>query len=171
MVGQIMGHQDIERLYPVYRACTDFCKLAELPFSFKEDTGSLDTMIEFIESDEKIEAVHPPISKNWEESKKNGNHLFNPDICDFEHKIIIEYEEETGPKRPGAKMAKKGHGHEGDYDTKRDANRNLYYHEAGFSVFRLWEYNYKNSNWKIQLFDFLIQCWRKMSGKSYVINC
>lgn len=165
-----MGEQDIERIYPVYRACVDFCKLADLPFSFKEDTGSMDTMIEFVESKDKVIAIHPPNSKSWEESKTNGTRLFNPDICDFEHKIIIEFEEETGPKRPGAKMARKGHGHQGDYDTKRDTNRNEYYSQAGFTVFRLWESTYKNENWKILLFDFLIQCWKKLSGKSYIFN-
>lgn len=165
-----MGERDIERIYPVYRACTDFCKLSGLPFSFQQDSGSLDTMIEFVEKDDTVIAVYPPESKNWDESKQNGTHLYNPDICDIENKIIIEFEEETGPTRPGAKMARKGHGHQGDYDTKRDTGRNFYYSQAGFSVFRLWESTYKSENWKIQLFDFLIQCWKKLSGKPYTIN-
>jgi len=148
-----LGEADIERLYPVYRACTDFCKLAELPFSFQEDTGDYETAIEF-----KGEYhSHPPWSEDW----KTNPHIICPDILDYDNKIIIEFEEETGSKRPGARLARKGHAHEGDLDTKRDSKRNEFYKQSGFSVFRLWESTYLTENWKAKLFEFLINCWKK----------
>ncbi|MGI9567067.1 MAG: hypothetical protein ACR2LL_08665 [Nitrosopumilus sp.] len=157
-----MGEQDIERLYPVYRACTDFCKLAELPFRFKEDLGDFETAIGFTEDGDEfgnllLTLYHPPYSKNWNKAET----IICPDILDYQHKIIIEFEEETGPRKAGEKYARKGHGHEGDLDTKRDSRRNEFYQLAGFKVFRLWESTFKNENWKAKLFEFLIDCWNK----------
>ena len=39
-------------------------------------------------------------------------------MLDYHNKIIIEYEEEVGERRSGAKLAKKGHHREDDMDTK-----------------------------------------------------
>ena len=149
---RIMGNQDLERLYPVYRACVDFSKLADLPYSFKEDSGNYETAIQFQEG----LSIHPPNAKNWDTNPD----IICPDILDFEHKIIIEFEEETGNRKSGAHYARKGHGHEGDLSTKRDTRRNEYYEQYAFRVFRLWETTYKNENWKIKLFEFLIGCWK-----------
>ena len=153
-----MGNQDLERLYPVYRACTDFSKLAELPFHFREDTGDYETAIEFKQG----LSIHPPNAKNWDTDPD----IICPDILDFEHKIIIEFEEETGNRKSGAHYAKKGHGHSGDLDTKRDSRRNTFYEQYGFRVFRLWESDYKKQNWKVMLFEFLINCTKKPLDKS-----
>ena len=153
-----MGNQDLERLHPVYRACVDFGKLAGLPFEFKEDSGNFETAIEFLEplgtTDIEMLGHHPPISSDW----KGHPNIICPDILDYKNRIIIEFEEETGNRKPGARYAKKGHGHEGDYSTRRDTRRNEYYKLAGFRVFSLWESVYKNENWKKKLFAFLLDC-------------
>lgn len=149
-----MGVQDLERLYPIYRACTEFCNLADLPFSFKEDLGDYETILAI----DGTSWYKPEDTQNWETVT---GEVFCPDIIDYTNQIIIELEEETGPRKPGAKYAKKGHGHQGDYDTTRDDRRNAAYLAAGFTVFRLWESTFKNQNWKLQLFEFLIDCYRK----------
>lgn len=149
-----MGLADIERLYPIYRACTDFCKLAELPFSFKEDLGDYETIIAIDGNNWYI----PDKTQNWESVIGT---VFCPDIIDYSNHIIIEFEEETGPRKPGSKLAQKGHGHEGDADTVRDKTRNDAYKKAAFRVFRLWESTFKNKNWKLQLFEFLINCTKR----------
>lgn len=149
-----MGIVDIERLYPIYRTCTDFCKVANLPFTFKEDLEDYETIIAIDGSN----WYRPETTENWETVVGN---VFCPDIIDFDNKIIIEFEEETGPRKPGAKYAKKGHGHSGDTDTVRDQKRNQSYNNAGFTVFRLWESAFKNENWKLQLCEFLTSCYKK----------
>ena len=149
-----MGEQDLERLYPIYRACTDFCTIAELPFSFKEDLGDYETIIAINGND----WYRPDPKQDW---NSICGEIFVPDIIDYSNHIIIEFEEETGPRKSGSRLARKGHGHEGDLDTKRDTKRNEYYKQAGFSVFRLWELTYKNENWKAKLFMFLLECWEK----------
>lgn len=153
-----MGVQDLEKLYPIYRACTEFCKLTELPFTFKVDSGNYETAIEFQDGFH----IHPPKSKNWDNTT-----ILCPDIlilsCD---NIIgvIEFEEETGNRRTGAYLAKKGHGHEGDLDTKRDSRRNELYKITGFRVLRIWESHYNhNTIWKLKLFQFLIDCSKEIS--------
>lgn len=146
-----MGNQDLERIHPVYRACVDFSKLAELPFSFKEDSGNFETAIEFNNN----LSIHPPNANNWDDGNFD---IVCPDILDYRHKIVIEFEEETGNRKCGAHYAKKGHGHKGDPDTKRDNIRNKLYEKYCFRVFRLWESVYKKENWKKKLFTFLMEC-------------
>ena len=150
-----MGKQDIYNIHPIYRACIDFTKLSELPFTFKVDSGNYETGIVFnIET--KSYRRHNSF-ETWQDITY-PEVMTCPDVLDFDHKIIVEFEEETGPRKPGAKYAKKGHGHEGDYNTTRDNLRNDAYLAAGFVVFRLWESTFKNKNWKLQLFEFLISC-------------
>lgn len=149
-----MGLQDLDRINPVYRACTDFCKLAEIPFSFKEDLGTYETIIAINEQGDWY--IPDNTSTDWD--SVNGK-VFCPDIIDYSNRIIIEFEEESGPKKPGAKLARKGHGHQGDYSTKRDQKRNDAYEAAGFTVYRLWESTFKNENWRVKLFEFLINCY------------
>ena len=144
-----MGAQDLNRIHPIYRACIDFTKLAELPFTFKVDSGNYETAIQF-----KGEYhTHPPWSEDWETNPE----IICPDILDYDNKIIIEFEEETGPRRTGAYLARKGHGHEGDLDNKRDTKRTEFYND--FRVLRIWESQYNHSTiWKLKLFQFLIDC-------------
>jgi len=104
-----IGVQDLERLFPITYFCRDFCKEHNLPYTFKADLGSYETGIEFMPIDGvMIRCIHPPRSKNWNESKTAGNEIKCPDLLDYSHKLIIEMEEETGPRKPGAKYAKKG---------------------------------------------------------------
>jgi len=115
-----LGEKDLEVLYQIYKEATKH------HFYFKYDAGKFETAIEFI-SDGRF--FHPPIAHNWEESKDKGTEIKCPDLLEWNNKLVIEYEEETGNKRLGAKFARKGHGHEGDLDKERDDNRNKLYKE------------------------------------------
>lgn len=150
-----MGEQDYERLYPIYRFATDFCKLANIPFSFKVDSGKYETAIIFNELTKKHR--RPKSNENWD-NVKYPEIMIVPDITSYENMIAIEHEEETGKRRPGARMARKGHGHEGDMPTKRDERRNDLYKKNKFHVLRLWE---SNVMWRITLAEFLISCYRQ----------
>jgi hypothetical protein len=141
-----LGVVDIDSLFRIYNQVKKIIKKHELLFSFKIDTGSYETAIEFI----KEKPYHPPISKDW----SNKPLIFCPDLLDWHNKIIIEFEEEVGNKRPGAKLAKKGHHREGDMDNKRDTRRTIYYETGGFHTLRIWE---SDEFWKIKLEKFLLK--------------
>jgi len=140
----ILGHIDLEKLFEVYYETVRIIKKYDLPYNFTIDAGTYETAIEFIEDKHHC----PPISKNW----KCKPVIFCPDLLDYPHKIIIEYEEEVGEPRSGAKLAKKGHNREGDIDTKNDVKRNMYYKIGGFKVLRIWE---SDNSWRSKLEDFL----------------
>lgn len=141
-----MGLADIESLFRIYNQVKKIIKTHNLLFSFKVDTGSYETAIEFIEN----KPYHPPISKDWSTKPI----IFCPDLLDWHNKIIIEYEEEVGEKRPGAKLAKKGHQREGDLDNKRDTRRTQYYKQGCFHILRIWE---SDELWKENLEKFLLK--------------
>jgi very-short-patch-repair endonuclease len=156
-----LGEIDIHNIHPIYRHAVETTKLHDMPFQFREDTGSFETLIAISESG-KYRSYH---------EKNNRTFIpFVPDIIDYKNKIIIEFEEETGNRRAGAKMARKGHGHEGDMPTKRDERRNEFYKLAGFTVLRIWESQFKNSiAWKIALTEFLFKCWRNQLTESMTV--
>lgn len=139
-----MGETDIEKLFDIYYEALLIAKKYDLPYRFKIDEGTYETAIEFI--DEKT--FHPPISLTWSTKPV----IFCPDLLDYHHKIIIEYEEEVGELQKGAKLATKGHNREGDIDNKRDEKRNQYYNQAGFSVLRIWK---SDDLWRDKLKTFL----------------
>jgi fructose/tagatose bisphosphate aldolase len=141
-----MGEIDIDHLMKIYRQCVRLCKKYQLPFTFHVDHGTYETAIEFIGS----KSYHPPISENWNQNPD----IFCPDLLDYEHKIIIEYEEEVGERQTGSKLARKGHHREGDMDTKRDIRRNLYYEDGKFRVLRIYE---SDILWQKKLANFLIE--------------
>ncbi len=141
-----MGVADIDSLFRVYDQLKKIIKQHELQFSFKIDEGTFETAIEFIGS----KPYHPPLSQDW--SSKSV--IFCPDLLDWHHKIIIEFEEEIGDRRPGAKLAKKGHHREGDMDNKRDTRRTGYYKHGGFHTLRIWE---SDKSWKKKLEQFLLK--------------
>lgn len=141
-----MGEIDIEPLMKIYRECVAICKEHQLPFIFQVDHGTYETAIEFIGS----KSYHPPVSENWNQNPE----IFCPDLLDYYNKIIIEYEEEVGGRRPGAKLARKGHHREGDLDTKRDFKRNLYYKDGAFRVLRIYE---SDKLWQKKITDFLMK--------------
>ena len=162
-----MGEKDYESLSKIYRFATDFCNLADLPFHFKVDSGRRETIIVF--NLETGASRQPDPRENYDTLRYPEKDLV-PDIADYSHKIIIEYEEETGNKRSGAKLARKGHGHEGDNDGKRDSRRNECYERADFKLLRIWESNFKKSNtWKIVVTEFLIDCWRKSLNDTMMV--
>ena len=140
-----MGHQDITTLFLINEEIKIICKKHHLDFSFKIDIGNYETALEFIGTN----VFHPPISKDW----STNPIILCPDLLDFHKRIIIEYEEEIGNQRPGAKLAKKGHNREGDFDKSRDTRRNKFYKRGSFQVFRIWE---SDNNWKEKLEDFLL---------------
>jgi len=140
-----VGLVDIDSLFRVYNQIKKIIKKHNLLFSFKIDTGSYETAIEFIEE----KPYHPPLSKDW----STKPFIFCPDLLDWHNKIIIEYEEEIGEQRRGAFLAKKGHHREGDMDNKRDTRRGTFYKQGGFHILRLWE---SDKMWEEKLETFLL---------------
>ena len=142
-----MGVVDNSILQNINTEIKKFCKENKLPFSFKTDDGTYETAIEFTE----IGYHHPPKAKNWD---SNPN-IFCPDLIDYPNHTIIEYEEEGGKRRSGARIATKGHGREFDLQNKKDIERDYWYEIGGFRVLKIWEHDYKNGTWKQKLHDFL----------------
>ena len=134
----------------------------DLPFRFIEDSGDQETAIA-INQYGIVKKITNISKQEFEQYYLDGFLVFVPDVLDFINKIIIEFEEETGPKKPGAKLARKGHGHEGDLDTKRDYRRNKYYQYGEFFVIRVWESNFKiPALWKAKLAMELLEHHRKI---------
>ena len=140
-----MGESDVDSLMMVYREAVKICNKHSLSFSFNVDHGTYETALEFVGNT----THHPPISPNWDSNPT----IFCPDILDYHNKIIIEWEEEVGNRRAGAKLAKKGHHREGDMDTKRDTRRTQYYNGGNFRVLRLYE---SDNSWSEKLSMFLL---------------
>lgn len=148
-----MGIKDSQALHKIYEKIKEYCKENNLPYSFTVDDGDWETAIEIvIPEDPKEDTItfHPPWSKNWD---TNPN-IFCPDLMDFHHKKIVEYEEEGQKKLSGARLARKGHGPAGDIPNKRDTRRGEYYDSAKFDVLRFYEKDLKDENWD-KLYDFL----------------
>lgn len=144
-----MGIKDSDALHKIYEKIKIFCKEKDLPYHFSVDNGDYETAIEFF-FDESWHSLHPPKSKNWDSNPA----IFCPDLLDFNHKRIVEYEEEGQKKLPGARLARKGHGPEGDMLNKRDTRRGEYYRWGGYKVLRFYEADLKQENWQ-KLYDFL----------------
>jgi len=142
-----LGHNDLHRIHPVYRAATEFCSENNIPFHFKEDLGNYETAIEFTA----ICYHHPPKSKSWEECKQNGNEIKCPDILEWNNRIIIEIEEEPKPGKRMGKLGKKGHVSE----SKKDTHRDYLYRISGFKLLKIWE---SDKNWVEKLHIFLLEC-------------
>ncbi len=140
-----MGQIDLDKLFNIYYEALFIAKKFNLPYRFKVDEGTYETAIEFINDT----AHHPPISQTWQKKPI----IFCPDLLDYPHKIIIEYEEEVGDTKLGARLAKKGHNREGDFNSKRDELRNKYYALGGFTVLRIWE---SDETWRSKLKDFML---------------
>lgn len=141
-----MGQIDLENLFKIYYEINSIKKKHNLnKLNFKIDEGCYETAIEFVGSTH----YHPPISQDW----SNSPIIFCPDLLDYNNKIIIEYEEEIGNKKPGDKLAKKGHNRPGDIANKRDDKRNNYYNDGGFHYFQIWE---SDKFWKENLKKFML---------------
>lgn len=140
-----MGHKDLMSLHRIYERIKIICRENHLSYNFKVDDGSWETAIEFIGE----RSYHPPISVDW----SNNPQIFCPDLLDYENKIIIEFEEEIGPPRIGAKLAIKGHNHKGDLPNKRDFKRNEYYKDGNYTLFQIWK---SDERWAQKLEKLLI---------------
>lgn len=140
-----MGEVDIQDLFRIYYEIKTIKKKHNLDFNFKIDHGCYETAIEFVG----VNHFHPPISTDWSENPT----IFCPDLLDYENKLIIEFEEEVGEPRPGAKLAKKGHHRAGDQANKRDSRRNRHYKQGGFRVLQIWK---SDLNWRPKLEKFLL---------------
>lgn len=140
-----MGEVDSDNLFKIYYEIGSIKKRHGLNYNFKIDHGTFETGIEFTA----IGYHHPPISKSWKESKKEGNDIFCPDLLDYENKIIVEYEEEPTAGKKGGKMGKKGHTEE----SKKDSRRDSFYSIGGFRVFKVWE---SDKDWRTNLEQFLL---------------
>lgn len=82
-----MGEIDLHNIHKIYRHATVVSKLHDMPFQFREDTGSFETLVCISETGQ------------WRTYHEKSNSLyipFVPDIIDYKHMIIIEFEEETG---------------------------------------------------------------------------
>lgn len=123
-----------------------YIKSLHTPYRFKSDDGSFETAIEFWA----MGYYHPPRSQNWDESKKRGNQIKCPDLLEYNHKLIIEYEEEPKPGKNMGKMGRKGHTSE----SKKDTNRDMLYRIGGFKLLKIWESEYKDGSYikKLELF-------------------
>lgn len=140
-----MGHKDLMSLHRIYEKIKIISIENNLSYHFKVDDGDWETAIEFIGE----KSYHPPLSVDW----SNNPQIFCPDLLEYENKIIIEYEEEIGNPRPGARLARKGHNREGDLPNKRDSKRNEFYADGNFSCFQIWE---SDENWEQKLESFLL---------------
>lgn len=140
-----MGHKDLVSLHKIYEKIKIITKENNLSYNFTVDDGDWETAIEFIGA----KSYHPPISVDW----SNNPQIFCPDLLDFDNKIIIEYEEEVGNPRSGAKLAIKGHNREGDMPNKRDFKRNEFYADGNYKLLQIWE---SDENWVLKLERFLI---------------
>lgn len=145
-----MGISDTVPLHKIYDKALAYCKENKLPYRFKVDDGSFETAIEFWA----LGYHHPPRSENWEKSREAGNEIKCPDLLDITHKLIIEYEEEGQKHLSGARLARKGHGPEGDMSNKRDTDRDQLYRIGGFKVLRFYEVDLKTQNWT-KIYEFL----------------
>jgi len=154
-----LGAVDIMALHPIYRHCIHLTKENGWPYVFKEDSGDYETMIEF----SLLGAVHPPISKDWDEMKKIQAIPICPDIMDFAAKIVIEYEEESTAGKSSGKLGKKGHWAE----SKRDSRRDKLYNDKKFRFCKIWEKEVKNGVWMLKLFHFLADCYCKRQTMHY----
>ena len=154
-----MSVPDYDEKYRIYRYATDFCSVSEFQYHFTIDEGNRETAILFNRETGKSRLPTP-----FEQiAGLSTNEMFEiPDIADKRHDIVFEYEEETGPRMTGAKMAKKGHGHDGDLPGKNDSEKYDNYDNAGIRYCRIWESELHNGNvWKVKIAKFLIKCWQE----------
>jgi len=152
-----MGHKDTVALHKIYDIARFWCKKHKHPYQFRVDDGDYETALEFFFLGEaktpQWEVIHPPRSLNWDSNPT----IICPDILDYHSKIIIEYDEEGGQKRPGATLAPKGHGPEGDILTGRDERRGDYYSFGKFRFLRFYEKDLREENWE-KIYSFLLDC-------------
>ena len=136
-----MGLQDLDRLEVVANYANSF---PDYNFQIDVDTNNSNNTILI---DEYGNVKRVPISReDADKFRKHGFKPFVPDLIDFKMKKIIEYQEEPGPPKPGAKLARKGH------DEFSDSDKDLYYKIAGFDQLKIWE---SDKDWTDKIDEFL----------------
>lgn len=152
-----MGVKDADALHKIYEIAKLYCKKYKLSFTFRVDNGDYETAIEFFFLGEaktpEWEVIHPPRSEGW----LSNPTIFCPDIMDWNHRIIIEYEEEGQKRLSGSRLARKAHGPAGDVTNDRDERRDNYYKWGKFRVLKFYEADLKEQNWE-KLYQFLLDC-------------
>ena len=152
-----MGEIDIDNVNKIYRACIDFCKIAGLPFQFKEDSGHMETAIIISEYGNVYTPDRIELDVSFLKTGESQCRKFVPDVMDIHNKIIVEFEETPGKPRLGARLAKKGHDPDGN--DLRTSWRDLYYGIGKFRLLKIFDYEFADeTKWKIKLFRFLMDC-------------
>lgn len=148
-----MGQKDIQKLLEINKIISQLKKIHGWNFSFKVDHGNYETALVF---NHEIGNHRVPSSldviDNWK-TIKYPEEVKCPDLLCLQLRAIIEYEENTGRRLPGARLAMKGHGFSGDIPNKRDTNRNQLY-SKNFRLFQVWQDEGINRE---QLEQFLIK--------------
>jgi len=149
-----LGEVDIVVLHDIYKHACRLEKEFNWGYHFEVDSGGFETMLAFHKGGNLtvpniiIQNMHP-------DTIKRKYKVLVPDIIDYSNKVIIEYEEESEPMK-GPKIRKRGHWEE----SKHDAERDLYYHNAGYTVLKIWENEYNRDVWKPKVKEFLMETFR-----------
>jgi len=160
-----LGIKDTISLHKIYGKLQELENKNGWGFSFVVDDGTYETAIIFHQDEEHY--YRKPKEKDTWKDLDELEVMICPDIVDFSNKIIIEYEEETGNRRSGAYLARKGHGHEGDLPSERDSRRNKFYSDNKFRFCRIWQSQLKSGDFVGRLFYFLQDCFWNRDTSSY----
>jgi len=158
-----LGQKDIFQLHQIYRKLLELEKDHGWGFKFDVDEGYFETAIIFHQEQYLYRRPHP--RETWKDLNDLEN-MVCPDILDYKNKIIFEFEEETGNRRSGAYLARKGHGHPGDLPSIKDSKRNSFYSNNRFRLCRIWESELKGDFGK-KISDFLSDCYSQLDTKKY----
>lgn len=138
-----MGHKDLNKLHRIYRYIQQLNKEKNWNFIFRVDNGSYETRIDCHESGHVVlgNGQLPLI----------GYEMNCPDLLDWNHGIIIEFEEEAR-SNTGFMKAKKHKGHT-EYTNTKDTKRDSHYKK--FILLKIWESDIKSSLWKRKIISCL----------------
>lgn len=147
-----MGEKDLYRIYPIYHYLKELEKNGKLNTNFKQDSGKRETGLMISEHGglKTIQDYYDLTSHDYHYLYSIGWREFVPDILSLEPRtIIIEFQEESKPKRGylRAKNVKRGHAE----FNKRDVDKKIYYEIINALYLEIWE----SQDWKKELEKFL----------------
>lgn len=123
-----MGEVDIESLMKIKQYIQDLNRGNGWDFVFKVDHGKYETKL------------------------GDDDDFYVPDLIDYSNQLIIEYEEESKPRK-GPKIIKKGHWEESRHDFYRDQ----FYTDRNYLILKIWESELKiDKVWQDKLYKFLV---------------
>lgn len=148
---------DIVQKLKIYTCASGICDFLGFEYFFDIDRRNRETALIFNRETGDVR-IPKPFEKAediaWPEKYKV------PDVASRKNLIVFEYEEETGPRRTGAHMAKKGHGHPEDEYTRKDAEKYDCYKRGNVRYLRVWESEMKDPVlWRAKIAEFLIKCY------------